>query len=69
MENIWMKVTKDEYELPVMVADSAPELAEMLGCSPNNIYSSISHAKSRGQYTPYRKVVIEDEGNKNTNTD
>lgn len=58
---VWMKVTNDKYELPVLVADSAPELAKMLGCSPNNIYSSLSHAKHRRQNSPYRKVVINEE--------
>jgi hypothetical protein len=58
---VWMKVTNDKYELPVLVADSAPELAKMLGCSPNNIYSSLSHAKHRRQNTTYRKVLINEE--------
>lgn len=58
---VWMKVTNDKYELPVLVADSAPELAKMLGCSPNNIYSSLSHAKHRRQNTTYRKVIINEE--------
>ena len=58
---VWMKVTNDKYELPVLVADSAPELAKMLGCSPNNIYSSLSHAKHQRQNSPYRKVVINEE--------
>ena len=58
---VWMKVTNDKYELPVLVADSAPELAKMLGCSPNSIYSSLSHAKHRRQNTTYRKVVVNEE--------
>jgi hypothetical protein len=62
---VWMKVTNDKYELPVLVADSAPELAKMLGCSPNNICSSLSHAKHRRQNTTYRKVVINDDGGVN----
>ena len=60
---VWMKVTNDKYELPVLVADSAPELAKMLGCSPNNIYSSLSHAKHGRQNSPYRKVLINKEIN------
>ena len=58
---VWMKVTNDKYELPVLVADSAPELAKMLGCRPNNIYSSLSHAKHGRQNTTYRKVLINEE--------
>ena len=56
-----MKVTNDEYELPVLVANSAVELAKMIGCSPNNIYSSISHSKHRGQRTSFRRVKIDEE--------
>lgn len=40
---LWMKVTKDKYELPVAVADSATELAKILHTSPGTIYSSIYH--------------------------
>ena len=56
-----MKVSKDKYELPLAVADSASELASILGCSANTIYSSISHAKDGRQKTQYRRVKI-DEG-------
>ena len=60
--NVWLKVTTDKYELPVAVADSAAELASLVGVKECNIYSSISHVK-HGTFgsTPYRKVVIEDE--------
>lgn len=63
MSVIWMKVTLDEYELPLAVADSSIELAAILGISQKTIYSSMSHAKHRwGNHkrTPYRKVVIDD---------
>ena len=57
--NVWMKVTDDEIELPVAVADTAAELAKMLHVSENSIYSSMSH-QTRGhrKKTPYRKVRI-----------
>lgn len=60
--NVWLKVTTDKYELPVAVADSAAELASLVGVKECNIYSSMSHVKN-GTYnsTPYRKVVITDE--------
>lgn len=58
---IWLMVTKDKYELPILVADSAVELAGMLGCTPNNIYSSVSHAKHRRQNSPYRRVEIDED--------
>lgn len=40
---LWMKVSNDKYELPVAVADTAAELANILGVKKNAIYSSISH--------------------------
>lgn len=44
---IWMLVTSDEYELPLAVADTASELAEICGVRENNIISSISHFKAK----------------------
>jgi len=58
---IWMKVTHDKYELPVAIADSCVELAEKLGKTANNISSSITHSARRGNWTPYRKVEIDEE--------
>lgn len=58
-----MKVTLDKYELPVAVAESSAELAEILGISKNTIYSNMSHAKHQyGSHkrTPYRKIVVDD---------
>lgn len=58
---VYMKVTKDKYELPVAVADSAKELAEICGTSRTNILSAIIHAKQRGQNSVYKKVEVDDE--------
>lgn len=58
----YIKVTKDEYELPVAIADSIPELAEMLGVKRQSIYDSMKHVKSRGSWSPYIKVDISDGG-------
>ena len=58
--NVWMKVTSDEFEFPVAVADTASALAKILGVSENSIHSSISHWKQgKNKSTPYRKVRIE----------
>lgn len=58
---IWMKVTMDEYELPVAVADSVRELSEMTGATDNNIRSSYSKYKSGQRKTcQYRKVEVEE---------
>lgn len=61
-KKLWMKVTNDEYELPLAVAESAAELARMTGIKPESLYSIISrerHGKKR-TYS-YREVDIDDE--------
>ena len=58
---IWLKVTDDEYELPIYVADTAKEMAEICGTTENSIRSRLSHWKEgRTPKCPYRKVVIEE---------
>ena len=57
---IWMKVTNDELELPIAVADNTKELAELCGTTPNAIWSSVSHAKvGEISKSPYRKVDVD----------
>lgn len=59
---LYIKVTRDKYELPLFVADTAREMAEHEGNTENTIYSSISHYERNGIGTPYRRVYIEEEG-------
>ena len=61
---VWMKVTKDKYELPVAVADSAVELAGIVNTTANSISSSICHGCGT-----YVKVVIDDEESERTGFD
>ena len=62
VRKIWMEVTRDEYELPVRIADSVEELAEMCGTSTNTIRSNISHwKKGRLKTCRFRKVEIEED--------
>lgn len=58
---LWLKVTRDKYEFPLVVAMTATELGNICGCKRNTIMSSISHAKSSGYWTPYRSVEISEE--------
>lgn len=58
---VYMKVTDDVYELPLAVADSIVELSEMLGVKRQSIYDSMKHVKSRGSWSPYVKVEIEED--------
>lgn len=63
MRNLWMLVSKDKYELPLMVCDSVAELARRVGRQPVNIYSAISKGKKRGYRCQYVKVTIDEEEN------
>ena len=58
---LWMEVTTDDLELPLVVAGSATELARKVGKTTNNISSSISKAKTRGYRSRYVKVEMEDD--------
>lgn len=56
---LYVAYTQDKYELPIAVADTAEELARMLGITANRIYSVISKTKKYGyRYPKYRRVVI-----------
>ena len=61
---VWIKVTKDKYELLVAVADSTVELAGIVNTTANSISSSICHG-----YGTYVKVVIDDEESERTGFD
>lgn len=58
---LWMKVTMDEYELPLAVADSSGELARRLGVSRSTVASVVSNAKKRGGRCCYVKVEVDDD--------
>lgn len=58
---IWLKVTHDEYELPLVIADSLQEMANKVGTSRNAIASSYSHYIHGGPWSSYRKVEIEED--------
>lgn len=58
---LYIKVSRDKYELPEAVAENAHELARMCGVSANTIYSQISHSAKIGRWCSYRKIVVEDD--------
>ena len=61
---LWLKVAKDKYEFPEVIADSIEELAKICGVSVNTIRSSMSHHKhNRRQYKrcKYKRVDIEED--------
>lgn len=66
---IWLAVTQDKYQLPVAVADTAAELARMMGVRQSTVISSISRQKqraknlksNRGQKKRYFCITIDDD--------
>ena len=58
---IWMKVTRDEYEFPLMIADSQKELAIMCGVRRQSIAWAICKAREKGHRCSYVKVEIEED--------
>ena len=58
---VWMLVTNDKYELPLIVAKSAGELARLTGQRRSNIASAICHAEKRGARCKYVRVEVEDD--------
>lgn len=59
MKDYWyMLVTKDKYELPLAIADSAEDLAKIIGVSKNYVYCATSNV--RGHLYPHIvKVPVE----------
>ena len=62
---IWMAVTADEYETPIAIADTAKELAYILGLSIDTVKSS-ELRKNSGSMSGRKIVkVLREEGGKN----
>ena len=59
---LWLMITTDKYELPLIVADSPRELAKLAGVSYQNIKTSI-YLKNKGKitYSKYVKVEVDDD--------
>lgn len=60
-EYVYMMVSNDKYELPLVVADSVSELARVVGVAPVTISSAICHSKQRRGRSIYKKVRIMEE--------
>lgn len=55
---VYMKITRDEYELPVAVADSAAELSRILGLSVNTVRNALGNARRKGFRSQYIRVDV-----------
>lgn len=63
---LYMIVTADEYELPLMVADKAKDLAKYKGISPSTVSTHIKR-KYSGKISGIKYIKIEiDNEEKNT---
>lgn len=56
---VYMEVTKDEYELPVAIADSQTELAKMVGVRPSTVSISCDRRKKSKTGRRYRFICVE----------
>lgn len=59
-EYMYLKVTDDEFELPIVVAGSIKELAVRTGVSQAKISSALYNAEKKGFKTVYRKVEVDE---------
>lgn len=55
--HVYVKYSSKHPYLPVAVADTAKELAKMIGVRESTVYTSITHQRSS-----YARVTIDDDG-------
>ena len=55
---LWLAVEADQYELPLVVADTARELAEKCGTTKHNVETFVSK-QSSGRTNGYKYVKVE----------
>lgn len=58
---LYMRVTNDNYQLPIAVTDTIKELAEIFNTTPNVISASISRQRAGKGKSTYYKVWVDDE--------
>ena len=59
---LYMLVTFDKYEYPLIVTESLDELAKKCCCSKNAISSAICHSRKNGGKSRFVKVEVDWEG-------
>lgn len=58
---LYMAISRDKYELPLAVADTIEELAELCGVKPNSIRQYLCHSRQTGKRCKYIVIEVEDE--------
>lgn len=56
---VYMMITKDKFELPLAIADSAEELAKMVGVLPSGVYSGARNVQKGKRKSKYIRVLID----------
>lgn len=59
---LWLEVTSDRYQLPLAVADSRRELAEMRHTTVDAISDNIYQAKQGKVAERYIRIEVEEDG-------
>jgi len=55
---LWLAVTPDQYELPMVVADTAKELSKLLGITENFVYQTLCwHNKGKIKEWKNYKII------------
>ena len=58
---LYVATTRDKYELPIAVADSSGELADMLGIPKKTVYMYMSKGNSANpKRTGFHKIFVGD---------
>lgn len=57
---LYMLVTEDQYEYPMVIADSVQELSRICGVSRANIYQMLMLSETKGYKSKYVKVRIDE---------
>lgn len=61
-KTLWVYVSDDKYELPLIVEDSVKAMAQKLGMTEKTTASVFNRAYSRGsKNSRYRKIIYTDE--------
>ena len=55
---IWMQVSNDKYEFPLALADTAKDLARLIGSTESAVRSGECHWRKEGVGSSFRKVEI-----------
>lgn len=55
---VYMEITKDEYQLPVAVADTVKDLAKKIGTRANSISSALCKQR-KGVHIKSRYIEVE----------